>query len=68
MRDARITGTLVGGDFCLPRDPSVPLLLAAGGIGVTPFISQLMDQGFSDLDILTVRAIEDSEIVLVDAA
>ncbi len=42
-RDARITGTLVGGDFCLPRDASVPLLLAAGGIGVTPFISQLRD-------------------------
>ncbi|MDN4611130.1 FAD-dependent oxidoreductase [Arthrobacter burdickii] len=42
-REARITGTLVGGDFCLPRDRSVPLLLAAGGIGVTPFISQLRD-------------------------
>jgi ferredoxin-NADP reductase len=42
-RDARVTGTLVGGDFHLPRDPSVPLLLAAGGIGVTPFISQLRD-------------------------
>ncbi|BBE23251.1 hypothetical protein MN0502_21340 [Arthrobacter sp. MN05-02] len=42
-KEARITGTLVGGDFSLPRDPSVPLLLAAGGIGVTPFISQLRD-------------------------
>ncbi|WP_026550987.1 hypothetical protein [Arthrobacter sp. Br18] len=38
-----ITGTLVGGDFRLPRDASVPLLLAAGGIGVTPFLSQLRD-------------------------
>ncbi|MUK02159.1 oxidoreductase [Vibrio cholerae] len=42
-RDARVTGTLVGGDFSLPRDPSVPLLFAAGGIGVTPFISHLRD-------------------------
>ncbi|MBG6184552.1 ferredoxin-NADP reductase [Arthrobacter sp. CAN_A214] len=40
---ASITGTLVGGDFRLPGDPSVPLLLAAGGIGVTPFLSQLRD-------------------------
>lgn len=38
-KDARITGTVVGGDFRLPRDASAPLLLAAGGIGVTPFIS-----------------------------
>lgn len=42
-KDARITGTVVGGDFRLPRDASAPLLLAAGGIGVTPFISQLRD-------------------------
>ena len=42
-RNASIRGTLVGGDFRLPRDPSTPLLLAAGGIGVTPFISQLRD-------------------------
>ncbi|WP_104179020.1 FAD-dependent oxidoreductase [Arthrobacter sp. B0490] len=42
-KDARVTGTLVGGDFRLPRDPSVPLLLAAGGIGITPFLSQLRD-------------------------
>jgi ferredoxin-NADP reductase len=42
-KDAGITGTLVGGDFSLPRDPSVPLLLVAGGIGVTPFISHLRE-------------------------
>ncbi|MHA7281776.1 FAD-dependent oxidoreductase [Arthrobacter sp. TMS2-4] len=41
--NARVTGTLVGGDFHLPRDPAAPLLLVAGGIGVTPFISQLRD-------------------------
>lgn len=53
---ARITGTLVGGDFALPKDPSVPLLLAAGGIGVTPFLSQLRD--------LAARG-EERDVVLV---
>lgn len=38
---AEISGTSVGGDFALPRDHSVPLLLVAGGIGITPFASQL---------------------------
>ncbi len=39
----RVTGTLVGGDFLLPRDESVPLLFVAGGIGITPFVSHLRD-------------------------
>jgi len=38
---ARVHGTGVGGDFALPRDVSEPLLLVAGGIGITPFASQL---------------------------
>ena len=36
-----IQGTGVGGDFALPRDTAEPLLLVAGGIGITPFASQL---------------------------
>ncbi len=36
-----ITGTRVLGDFVLPRDPAKPVLLVAGGIGVTPFVSML---------------------------
>ena len=36
-----VRATGVGGDFLLPRDPTVPLLLVAGGIGITPFVSQL---------------------------
>lgn len=36
-----VRATAVGGDFLLPRDPSVPLLLVAGGIGITPFVSHL---------------------------
>jgi ferredoxin-NADP reductase len=35
----RATG--VGGDFVLPRRPRTPLALIAGGIGITPFASQL---------------------------
>jgi ferredoxin-NADP reductase len=38
---AVVTGTGVGGDFALPKDASEPLLLVAGGIGITPFASQL---------------------------
>jgi ferredoxin-NADP reductase len=36
-----VHATGVGGDFVLPNDPAVPLLLVAGGIGITPFLSQL---------------------------
>jgi ferredoxin-NADP reductase len=36
-----VHGTSVGGDFALPADVSEPLLLVAGGIGITPFASQL---------------------------
>lgn len=38
---AIVHGTGVGGDFILPRDVAQPLLLVAGGIGITPFASQL---------------------------
>ncbi|MFC4224980.1 FAD-dependent oxidoreductase [Lysinibacter cavernae] len=38
---AVLSATGVWGDFVLPRDPSVPVLLVAGGIGITPFVSQL---------------------------
>lgn len=36
-----VRATQVAGDFVLPRRPDVPLLLGAGGIGITPFLSQL---------------------------
>ncbi|MDF1478294.1 oxidoreductase [Leifsonia sp. H3M29-4] len=38
---AIVHGTGVGGDFALPVKVSEPLLLVAGGIGITPFASQL---------------------------
>ena len=31
----------IGGDFVTPRDSTKPLLLLAGGVGITPFLSQL---------------------------
>lgn len=36
-----IAATGISGDFRLPADPSAPVLLVAGGIGITPFASQL---------------------------
>lgn len=40
-RGSQVNATGIWGDFVLPRDTSEPLLLVAGGIGVTPFASQL---------------------------
>ncbi len=37
----RIAVTQIAGDFVLPHDSTQPLLLLAGGIGMTPFASQL---------------------------
>lgn len=39
---AVVTGTAVGGDFVLPARDDDPVLLVAGGIGVTPFVSQVL--------------------------
>ncbi len=36
-----VSATSVGGDFVLPSDASRPLLLVAGGIGITPFVGHL---------------------------
>jgi glycine betaine catabolism B len=38
---ALVNGTSIGGDFALPSKIDEPLLLIAGGIGITPFASQL---------------------------
>ncbi|THJ66183.1 FAD-dependent oxidoreductase [Arthrobacter echini] len=62
---ARITGTVVGGDFLLPRDAAAPLLLVAGGIGVTPFISQLRDVAArgEERDVVLVYVVRDDQDV-----
>lgn len=46
----RLGATSVGGDFVLPRDPGTPLLLVAGGIGITPFIGHLAELAAEDHD------------------
>jgi NAD(P)H-flavin reductase len=59
----RLRGTSVGGDFLLPRDTTVPLLLVAGGIGITPFISQLahITANGEHRDIVVVYAVRDTD-------
>lgn len=49
-----VSATSVGGDFVLPRGDS-PLLLVAGGIGITPYISQL--EQLRSRDVALVYAI-----------
>lgn len=55
---AQVSATSVGGDFVLPSGDS-PLLLVAGGIGITPYISQLeqLSAEGSKRDIALVYAI-----------
>ena len=56
---AVLTATSVGGDFVLPRDPDTPLLLVAGGIGITPFIGHLdaLSGGAEEHDVVVVYAV-----------
>ncbi|MGV8885943.1 MAG: FAD-dependent oxidoreductase [Microbacteriaceae bacterium] len=58
-----VQATSVGGDFLLPADTAVPLLLVAGGIGVTPFASQLSHTASHglDRDIVVLYAISAGE-------
>ena len=61
---SRIQATTVGGDFLLPSDPAEPLLMVAGGIGITPFISHLAAiTGPAPRDAVLVYAISDPEEV-----
>jgi ferredoxin-NADP reductase len=43
QKGAIVNATSVGGDFVLPKQADTPLLFVAGGIGITPFISHLLD-------------------------
>ncbi|HWM33148.1 MAG TPA: FAD-dependent oxidoreductase [Pseudolysinimonas sp.] len=47
----RVSATSVGGDFVLPAG-DVPVLLVAGGIGITPYISQLEAGGSRDVALV----------------
>ncbi|MEO6604236.1 MAG: hypothetical protein ABIN55_01360, partial [Aeromicrobium sp.] len=61
----RIHSTGVGGDFILPKDTSAPVLLVAGGIGITPFISQLLHQPDRDA-VLVYGVTAPEEIAYAD--
>lgn len=50
-----IRATGVGGDFVLPRDRARPLLLVAGGIGITPFVSHLAEDA-AERDVVLVAS------------
>lgn len=57
-----ITATTIAGDFVLPKDTQVPILLIAGGIGITPFASQLGDPSDTiDRDVVLVYLIRNEE-------
>lgn len=54
----RLRATSVHGDFVWPKSQSTPLLLIAGGIGVTPFMSQL--RAHPGRDAVLVYGVSDS--------
>ena len=60
---AAVRATGIGGDFTLPRDPTTPVVLVAGGIGITPFASQLAHdhEVGHDRDVVVVYAVRDNE-------
>ena len=61
---SRVRATWVGGDFLLPDDASVPLVLVAGGIGVTPFIAQLAGRargGTRPADVVLVYSVSSAD-------
>jgi len=62
-QNARVHATSVGGDFLLPRDGSQPILLIAGGIGITPFLSQLAHDRASrhERDVVLVYSVASAE-------
>ncbi len=53
-----IAATTIAGDFTLPTDAAAPVLLVAGGIGITPFASQLADaQATAGRDIVVLYSV-----------
>jgi ferredoxin-NADP reductase len=56
---ATVHATAVGGDFILPKNPRTPTLLIAGGIGITPFSSQLAHAAATgtERDVVVVYAV-----------
>ena len=67
-RGGLLHATGVWGDFLLPADARRPILLLAGGIGITPFISQLRHLAASGQtrDIVLVYVVSDPAIAFRD--
>lgn len=68
-----LTATTIAGDFLLPTNIRSPLLLVAGGIGITPFASQLAEIPAGSRDIVLLYSVSsEDEIayrrILVDSA
>ncbi len=63
-----VGATGVSGDFVLPKNESKPLLLIAGGIGITPFISHLtsLPDGHRRDIVLVYSAGDASEVSYLD--
>jgi len=64
-----ITAGELGGDFVLPKDPSVRLAFIAGGIGITPFrsmIKYIVDSGERRDIVLLYTNTRQDEIVFKD--
>lgn len=60
---AYVTATGTAGSFTLPRDTTAPLLFIAGGIGITPFISQLqhMRKQRAQRDVILIYSVSSPE-------
>ena len=56
-----VRGTLVAGDFMLPTSLETPILLVAGGIGITPFASQVAHDHVNGVnrDVVVAYAVSD---------
>ncbi|MEA5054728.1 MAG: FAD-dependent oxidoreductase [Propionicimonas sp.] len=67
-RGGLLHATGVWGDFLLPADPRRPILLLAGGIGITPFVSQLrhLTAVGQTRDIVLVYVVSDATIAFRD--
>lgn len=68
-KNSFIDATGIGGDFVLPKDARVPLLLVAGGVGITPFISHILASARREQnrDIVLIYAVNDiNDMAYVD--